>query len=114
MKVHDKSDLDTAVSVSHDVLEANPRVLWRLTPIGQAIALGPFGIGLAIGQCIAVRDCAAATGEINPDRDRAHLPRAREGDCGSVTQALPAAAGRYSSVPYNWNSYAATAPLLPT
>jgi len=83
VQVSYESDLDTAIAVAREVLDANPRVLRDPVPIVQATALGEFGIGLAIRPWVAVRDYDPATGELNPEIVRAFRGR------GIVIAAAP-------------------------
>ena len=60
------SDLDAAVAAIREALQQNARVLQNPAPLVQVVELGDFAITIAIKPWVAVRDYAAAPGELNP------------------------------------------------
>ncbi len=60
------TDIDVAIGAVREVLANNARVLKDPLPLVAAAALGDYAISVVIKPWVAVKDYAAAAGEINP------------------------------------------------
>jgi small conductance mechanosensitive channel len=59
------TDLDAAIALIREVLQANPRVLKDPPAVVQALQLGDSAVGIAVRPWVMVPDLVPATGEIN-------------------------------------------------
>ena len=58
------TDIDAAIAAAREVLGANASVLREPAPLVQATLLGPWSVTISVRPWVAVRDYAAANGEI--------------------------------------------------
>jgi small conductance mechanosensitive channel len=75
VKVGYDADLDAAVRVALDVLNANPRVLREPAPLVLVTSLGDSSIEIGVRPWVAVNDFGPATGELNQALVRAFQAR---------------------------------------
>jgi small conductance mechanosensitive channel len=59
------TDLNAAITLIHQVLQANPRILKDPEAVVQPVQLGDCSVGIAVKPWVLVQDLTSATGEIN-------------------------------------------------